>query len=250
VAVLPFHPLDDSHKDQGRYLAEKLTTYLAQTGKVKVVERALLEDLQTEHHLAQSGALNPDQLARLGRMLQAQAVVIGSFVSIGSTIELNARLIHLESGIILAAGRKRIKGRLRIPPSDKIEGVIEFQWGTPEAPRKTFTPAPAQQQVDCRSSDERINSLIGSIVELKARYWANEVRRAKLPRSALYKPVQAIPDPALKVRFYNLVEIAAHNKSNPLTETEMKRFQKADREAFILNLQCAHSYSPFPGPKH
>lgn len=257
MAVLPFRPLDNSSKKQGLYLAEKFTTYLAQTGDVLVVERALLEDLQSEHHLAQIGFLDPEHLARLGRLLQAEAVVLGSFVSIGSTVEINVRLIHLESGVILEAGRQRIKGRLfndygtfptpmRITSANAIEEVWAFQRGTPvRKPKYTRTKsthrsrAPTTSQREkCRFSKERINSLIGSIVDLKARYWAHQVRKARLPRSTLHKPSQGIPDPALQARFHELVDIAAENKSPPLTMTEMKRFLTADREAFILNLQC------------
>ncbi len=240
VAILPFRPLDDSPTAQGRHLAEELTTFLARTGGVQVVERAMLDSVLSEHRLAASGAFGSENLARLGRLLQAQAVVVGTFISFGSTVELNARLIHLESGVVLAAGSKRLKGAQ----------FSDYRRGAPRAQPLTrtsrFKPArlagvssPHPKRVGCEFAEDRINSLIGSVVNLKARYWAHQVRTSRLPRSTLHKPGQAIPDPALRARFYELADIAAHEQSPPLDMAEIKRFLKADREAFILQFQCA-----------
>lgn len=259
VAVLPFRALDDSPAAHGRFLAEKLTTQLTRRGGVRVVERSMLDAVMSEHRLGRSGVLASEKLGKIGRMLQAQAVVVGTFVTIGNAVEFNVRLIHIETGILIDAEEARVKrewfaseglfGRPeRISALDTAVEILVFQrgagvvrWSPPRdsgifnwKARRTIVSDAA----GCEGADERVNAMQESIIDLKARYWARMVRQGKLSRELLYKPGESIPDPNLRARFFMLVATAAEREAKPLSMSEMKRFITKDREAFMLRLEC------------
>jgi tetratricopeptide (TPR) repeat protein len=62
------------------YILLKLMDYLGNTGKVKVVERQLIERLLEELKLGSSELADPRVSARLGRILAARLIVTGSIV--------------------------------------------------------------------------------------------------------------------------------------------------------------------------
>lgn len=259
VAVLPFSPLDESGPAHGRLLAEELTEHLARRGTPRLVERAMLPAVLGEHRLGASGALAPESLLRLGRMLQAQAVVVGSYVTLGGTVELNARLIELETGVVLASGRARAKGKAfagfgviprpePISPVESIAQVLAAQKGYDYAPGRAAAPEEfrdalvsreaAQTPESCVAAEERVNALLRGILGLKARYWARQAGKRGAPPGLLEVPARQIPDPELRAEFYALVARAAERKAPPLDPVELKRFIAADREAMLLRLRC------------
>ncbi|MFH1725776.1 MAG: FlgO family outer membrane protein [Elusimicrobiota bacterium] len=140
VAVTPFVPLDDSDAGEGLALSERLTTRLARSGGPLVIERAMLPAVLEEHALGLTGLLDPAGLRRLGRMQQAEAVIMGSFVTLGNTLEANVRLVDIESGVVLEARSFRTRrthyGRRDVFPSpeaitaeESVREVLAFQRG-------------------------------------------------------------------------------------------------------------------------
>jgi tetratricopeptide (TPR) repeat protein len=79
VGVFPFlvTGLDATLRPLGRAFAEMLTTDLAQTDRLRVLERAALQHLANELELAESGYVDPATAARAGRMLSAANIVQG-----------------------------------------------------------------------------------------------------------------------------------------------------------------------------
>lgn len=262
LAVLPFIPMDGSSSSEGINLSECLTTRMARYGRLQVVERRLLKSLLSEHRLGQTGMLDGRDLARIGRMLQAQAVVTGSFITLGNTVQIQARLVHIETGVIIAARRVRFKrnwfpnSKELFSPSSEltVEGVIAevaaFRKGIKYMPGLAPGPSVARHfkresdlrdavaGYDCAAADQRINELEESILGLKTRYWARQARKRNFPRERLKKVGSRIPDPQLRARFYQLLSNAIIQNLPPLTPYEVKRFTTADSEAFILNLSC------------
>ncbi len=254
VAVLPFQPLDDSSPAQGRYLAEELTTALAGRDGIEIVERSMMGAVMSEHRLGRSGVLEPAGLMKIGGMLQAQGLVVGTFVTEGKKIELNARLIVLHTGVVLSAKSRRMRSKrrfadawapLRPPallPPKALGGFVTdsrplIERLIAEAELETKLPPP-DLDLSCDSAGTRINSLIGGIVDLKARFWAYQVRNSEIPGEFVFKPGEIIPDSSLRAKFHRLVEDAVRRKSPPLDEVEMTRFIAADSEAFLLHMRC------------
>ena len=274
VAVLSFLPADGSSRAEGTGLAERLTTEFARLGKVVVVERGMLDSLMREHYLGASGALDEGSLARVGKLLQAQAVVTGSFSTLGNTVELDARLIRVETGAVLAARTETIE-RLRygrediIPegePIDPREAAAEaraFQEDRPYLSRAALAQEesaalqaslwngsgrPGEDGLDwrdapgggeCASASRRVDSIQAGILDLKARYWAAQLlKRDFKMEDVKVKPGSVITDKALKMRFLRRLQEAYRLPGPPLTLAEIKRFIDADSASFSLHQRC------------
>lgn len=104
VAVAGFAYADGRASGDGAVMSERLTTELVKRRGLKVVERKAIQKMLEELKLQQSGAMNQDSAKRLGKMLGADWVAVGSLAGLpGGLIELNARLVDAESGEVLGA---------------------------------------------------------------------------------------------------------------------------------------------------
>ncbi len=97
VAVFPFlfSGTDESLRPLERALAEMLTTDLAQTDRLTVVERARVQALLDEIRLGESGLAQADGAARPGRLLGAGTVVQGRVTAAGEAVTLEALVVRV-----------------------------------------------------------------------------------------------------------------------------------------------------------
>ncbi|MBI4346698.1 MAG: c-type cytochrome [Elusimicrobia bacterium] len=110
VAVLPFVFLNRPVSVAPVLLSERLAARLGGEGGVQLVERALVGKLLAEHRLALTGALDAQGGARVGRLLQVDAVVTGTLTHLGDRkIEVNARLIRADTGLVLGTATQLVR---------------------------------------------------------------------------------------------------------------------------------------------
>jgi TolB-like protein len=83
-------------------LQEKLFTDLVQKG-MQVVERDQLERVLKEQKLGYSGLINLNSAKKVGELLGAEGMVLGTISDLGNSVSINARLVDLETGNSLAA---------------------------------------------------------------------------------------------------------------------------------------------------
>jgi TolB-like protein len=102
MAILPFD--DRSEEGEGvqddrlsRMVAELLTTQLANLEHVTLVERIRVDDLLDELELSAQGITEPHGL-EMGRMLNADYILLGSIGAFGTSHTLSARLLDVETG--------------------------------------------------------------------------------------------------------------------------------------------------------
>ena len=122
VAVLDF-PYPGGVLGEGSFVVqERLTTHLAQTGKVEVIERSLLKKVLEEMKLESTGVIDAETTKKLGKVLGVASLVSGTLNDLQSgKTEVNARVIEVETGRILAAGGAELKrtwSQARIVVSD------------------------------------------------------------------------------------------------------------------------------------
>jgi len=127
IAVAEFTDLDGKSSRLGRFMAEELTTRLFQTGRFRIVERPLLEQVFQEQHLATTGYIDPVTAAKLGRILGAEAIITGTVAAMKSEVKVNARAIGSASASVLsvASAQLPVDARLRallVPPQVTAEG--------------------------------------------------------------------------------------------------------------------------------
>ena len=95
----------------GKGMADMLITDLSQNASVTVVERERIQALLTEQNLTRSGSIDPQTAIRLGKIIGAQYMVYGGFMSDGKgTFVLTARAISVETSAIINPIRITSKG--------------------------------------------------------------------------------------------------------------------------------------------
>ncbi len=105
IAVLDFQLHGERHEtaDMGKIVAEWLITALVKEGRFDVIERSLLEKVLHEQKLGVSGVVDEQYASRLGRVLGAKVVISGSLMKLQNMTEVNARIIDVETGAVIAA---------------------------------------------------------------------------------------------------------------------------------------------------
>lgn len=100
MAILPF---DDPEGDgrMSRMVAELLTTQLANLDHLTLVERLRVDDILQEQELQEQGITEADGL-ELGRLLNADYVLVGNLGTSGTTQTVSARLLRVETGETVA----------------------------------------------------------------------------------------------------------------------------------------------------
>lgn len=110
AAVLPFTYADGRNSPGGRIVAEALATSIAGRKEAVLVERGQIDSAMKEISLSFTGAISSGTALRAGRLVGARYLVLGSLADDGETkVEINARLIETESGIVRAAAKGMVR---------------------------------------------------------------------------------------------------------------------------------------------
>lgn len=125
AAVMPFEYHVDEHPEFQKAtsgIADALAVDLLKTNKIRLVERSRVDTVLKEAVLGQSGVVDGDTAAKIGKQLGAQQVILGSIVALSVReegrsvkiaekttryveIEAQARLVDVETGELLATGK-------------------------------------------------------------------------------------------------------------------------------------------------
>ena len=109
IAIVDFKNTsrDESLNYLEKAIPESIITNMAKSGQLEIVERSRLQDAMSEMQLSMSGVVDEQTAVEVGRAVGASAILVGSFVRIGGMIQINARLIDVESSRIIKADSKR-----------------------------------------------------------------------------------------------------------------------------------------------
>ena len=108
LAVLYFdnNSIADKEKMEplGKGMASMLITELTKVKAFRVVERERLNDVLAELKLSQTGVIEQSTAQKIGKLLGAQTLLLGSFMnSFGSKIRVDLRIVETETGLTLKA---------------------------------------------------------------------------------------------------------------------------------------------------
>ncbi|MBN1830089.1 MAG: hypothetical protein JW884_13240 [Deltaproteobacteria bacterium] len=84
-------------------LADTIITDLAAVEGLTVVERTKMAALLDEMALGQTGAVEGATAQRIGRLLGAQRLLVGSYVALGPVLRIDSRIIDVETGRVAVA---------------------------------------------------------------------------------------------------------------------------------------------------
>lgn len=154
VAVMPFkvgEKLARQRLDQA--CAELLSNHLAKTGAFKLVERAGLDSVLKEQALAAGGIVDSESAAKMGELLGAKFVVIGTAFKAEDNYNISAKLVDAETSELAASEVIQVDRKLfeeesesqgiRLVPDQEALGIYFFGFGLgPKASLKTAPPTP------------------------------------------------------------------------------------------------------------
>jgi len=101
-------------EDMGKIVAEWLTTAFVKAGRFDVIERRMLKKILGEQQLGLSGALDSESVTKLGQLLGVQVIISGSVMKFQDVLEVNARIVDVESASILAAENVKSTTAIRL----------------------------------------------------------------------------------------------------------------------------------------
>ena len=84
-------------------IPEAISTTMARSGRLEIVERSRLEAAMQEMDMSMLGIVDEETAAELGRAVGATTIMVGSFVSISGFVRINARLIDVQTARVLTA---------------------------------------------------------------------------------------------------------------------------------------------------
>lgn len=96
----------------GQEIAETLITDLAKSDRLNLVERAQLGQALRELRLQATGLTEPAQAKRVGKLIGADALVVGSFYLRDGQIVINARVVDVRTGQVMKGKAENVQGRL------------------------------------------------------------------------------------------------------------------------------------------
>jgi len=94
-------------------VSEIVAAELGKEPGFRIVERRELEKLFAEMKLGTLGAVDQATAVRIGRLLGAETLCLGSLTGLGGRTLLNLRLVRTETGEVLAAASKKGKSLRR-----------------------------------------------------------------------------------------------------------------------------------------
>ena len=107
VAIADF---DGNDKELTHFLAETLLTTLQQSDKLTLVDRSALRAAFAELKLQSTGLVEPQQVKKIGRLVSADHLIVGSFLVRDGSLTINARLLDVKTGKLAPGGAASVSG--------------------------------------------------------------------------------------------------------------------------------------------
>lgn len=99
--------------DEARIVSDRLRQELLSSGKFRVMERSLMDQILKEQSFQQSGACDGTECqVQMGRLLGVDLLVVGSLGKLGSTYTLSARSLNVETGEVLHSASVDYSGQI------------------------------------------------------------------------------------------------------------------------------------------
>ncbi|BCG62748.1 MAG: hypothetical protein methR_P0398 [Methyloprofundus sp.] len=105
IAVIEFKTLNKQAQEisLGELISETFTSALVNSNNFKIIEREQLDKVVKEMEMTQTGFIETTDAVEIGKMLQADAIITGSVALLKNQIQLNARIIEIESAYVIGA---------------------------------------------------------------------------------------------------------------------------------------------------
>ena len=116
IAVLDFTLQGEGFEteDMGAIVAEWFITAFVKAGRFDVVERGMISKIVEEQKLSMSGILDDTTATKIGKLLGVETIISGSVLKLQNILEINARIIDVETASIKAAENVKSSAAIRL----------------------------------------------------------------------------------------------------------------------------------------
>jgi TolB-like protein len=131
----------------GKGIADLLINDMASNPSMRVVERDRLQSILQEQNLVAAKNVDPQTAVRLGKLLGAQYMVTGGFMSDGKgTLLVTSRVISVETGAITNPMRLESKGDDVLALITQLSTKLNSELKLPALPRQTGNVTPTKPE--------------------------------------------------------------------------------------------------------
>ncbi|MDP3180068.1 MAG: CsgG/HfaB family protein [Spirochaetaceae bacterium] len=107
LVIAAFKDLGTPKEKLGEAVAQAIMVGLDDCEHIRPLERAELDKILAEIELGMSGLVDESTAARAGSLIGAKYMVFGAVAQIGAVCQVTWRIIHVETGEQLDAGKSR-----------------------------------------------------------------------------------------------------------------------------------------------
>ncbi len=175
VAVMPFKDLAGQRANIGEAIAETVTSDLRDLPGLRVVERANIDRVLGELELnAHRADLDAPATLKVGRLLSATLIVVGSYQQVGADVRINARFVDTATGEV--AGSAKVDGPagdfLKLQDRITVELLKSARLGNtqkfaarPRPKLKSLRPVELYGDSVVETDEQKKKALLNSVLE-------------------------------------------------------------------------------------
>ncbi len=217
VAVLDFQLQGEGFetKDMGSIVAEWFITALVKTGRFDVVERAMLKKILDEQKMGLTGVIDEKTATKLGKILGVKVIISGSVMKLENILEVNARIIDVETASIIAAEN------VKATASTSLQSLIV------QMSEKIIKNFPLEGYVVARNGDE-VTIDLGKLAGVKSEMEFMVFKEGKVikhPKTGEVLDIEKIETGKLKISDVNnkiaTAEISEEDADNAIAVGQM-----------------------------
>ena len=108
IAIMDYTDVSGKKDLIGDYIVEEITLELFLKENFQIIEREQIDYAINEQKLTNSGLTDPNSAIKIGNILSADAIIIGTIVDIAKSIIINTKAISSETGEILFVNKTTI----------------------------------------------------------------------------------------------------------------------------------------------
>jgi TolB-like protein len=156
IAVMELKPIE-VQANTAKAVTDLIRTEIFNTGLFRVFERGEIEQVLKEQQFGQTGLSEISDAVKLGKMLQAKKVLVGTVSKLGTSYIVNARIIDVEKGEMEFADKAQADSENTLVQAvetfaRKIAERIQASTGSQPSPQKTTKPVKTAVNAEKRTS--------------------------------------------------------------------------------------------------
>ena len=164
VAVLPFES-SELPVEKRRYYTDRITDLLVKSRRYRVIERSFVDRILNEQKLQASGLTETELASKIGQLLSAQFVLVGTLYRQPAGVEAFGRLIEVDSSLIVRSGSHFFEETQTVN-DQKVSNTQTTQTQTTQTTQTTTQQL--TQTVTTVNSDVVVEDAKGEVLNLNA----------------------------------------------------------------------------------